>query len=84
MQLPPDSSEPIDPSACTNAVAPEKDVDGYVMKFFHMDAYSVIRIIASSSVQFECQQVDVSTENVGEIEYELDCQRQHLTYDNNN
>ena len=28
VQLPPDSSEPIDPSACTNAVAPEKDVDG--------------------------------------------------------
>ncbi|XP_046858903.1 C-1-tetrahydrofolate synthase, cytoplasmic-like [Xenia sp. Carnegie-2017] len=28
VQLPPDSSEPIDPSVCTNAVAPEKDVDG--------------------------------------------------------
>ena len=29
VQLPPDSSEPIDPSACTNAVVPEKDVDGW-------------------------------------------------------
>ncbi|XP_073231403.1 C-1-tetrahydrofolate synthase, cytoplasmic-like [Porites lutea] len=28
VQLPPDSSEPIDPGICTNAVAPEKDVDG--------------------------------------------------------
>ena len=28
VQLPPDSCEPIDPSICTNAVAPEKDVDG--------------------------------------------------------
>ncbi|KAK2551071.1 C-1-tetrahydrofolate synthase [Acropora cervicornis] len=26
--LPPDSTEPIDPGICTNAVAPEKDVDG--------------------------------------------------------
>ena len=29
VQLPPDSEEPIDPAICTNAVAPEKDVDGY-------------------------------------------------------
>ena len=28
VQLPPDSVEPIDPAICTNAVAPEKDVDG--------------------------------------------------------
>lgn len=28
VQLPPDSTEPIDPGICTNAVAPEKDVDG--------------------------------------------------------
>ena len=28
VQLPPDSCEPIDPGICTNAVAPEKDVDG--------------------------------------------------------
>ncbi|KAJ7369609.1 C-1-tetrahydrofolate synthase, cytoplasmic [Desmophyllum pertusum] len=28
VQLPPDSEEPIDPAICTNAVAPEKDVDG--------------------------------------------------------
>ena len=32
VQLPPDSSEPIDPSVCTNAVAPEKDVDGWVIE----------------------------------------------------
>ena len=30
VQLPPDSDEPIDPGLCTNAVAPEKDVDGWV------------------------------------------------------
>lgn len=28
VQLPPDSTEPVDPGICTNAVAPEKDVDG--------------------------------------------------------
>jgi len=28
VQLPPDSVEPIHPVICTNAVAPEKDVDG--------------------------------------------------------
>ena len=28
VQLPPDSDEYIDPGLCTNAVAPEKDVDG--------------------------------------------------------
>lgn len=28
VQLPPDSVESIDPAICTNAVAPEKDVDG--------------------------------------------------------
>lgn len=28
VQLPPDSVEPVDPAICTNAVAPEKDVDG--------------------------------------------------------
>ena len=29
VQLPPDSVEPIHPVICTNAVAPEKDVDGW-------------------------------------------------------
>ena len=28
VQLPPDSENPVDPAICTNAVAPEKDVDG--------------------------------------------------------
>ena len=28
VQLPPDSEEYIDPGVCTNAVIPEKDVDG--------------------------------------------------------
>jgi methylenetetrahydrofolate dehydrogenase (NADP+)/methenyltetrahydrofolate cyclohydrolase/formyltetrahydrofolate synthetase len=30
VQLPPDSDNPIDPATVTNAVVPEKDVDGCV------------------------------------------------------
>ena len=45
VQLPPDSTEPIDPGICTNAVAPEKDVDGYDEGFVSSFACFKIMII---------------------------------------